>query len=169
ESYFAAAEATLNLNLEAKWVIDTSRNLLLQLRSDFDSFRRSVDWAAKLHFLNQFREEEGITWHDPVLQAYDLEYSNIDPEAGLFYALLEMGEVLEPSFPVEIVPRSRAFARGIAIQNFNQHLTNVGWRGLTFGKEFVELRPDVAYPDSIADISDVENFITALKDIHASI
>ncbi len=169
ESYFAAAEATLALNLEAKWVIDTSRNLLLQLRSDFDSFRKSVDWASKLHFLNQYRSEEGLTWRDPVLQAYDLEYSNIDPDAGLYYALLEMGEILELSFPVEMVPRSRAFARGVAIQNFNQHLTNVGWRGLTFGKEFIELRPDVAYPDSIADISDVETFITTLKDIHASI
>ena len=169
ESYFAAAEATLRLNLEAKWVIETSRKHLLQLRTDWDSFRKSVDWAAKHHFLNQYRSEEGISWRDPVLQAYDLEYSNIDPEAGLYYALLEMGEILEPSFPIETVPRSRAFGRGIAIQNFNQHLTNVGWRGLTFGKEFVELRPDVAYPDSIADITDVENFITALKDIHASI
>ena len=169
ESYFAAAEAVLNLNAEARWVIDTSRNLLSDLRNDWDSFRRSVDWAAKIHFLDQIRTEESHTWRDPILQAYDLEYSNINPEDGLYYALRDMGEVVESSFPGDSFPRSRAFARGIAIQKFSDHLTNVGWRGLTFGQEFVELRPDAAYPDSIADVSDVETFIKTLKDIHASI
>ena len=169
ESYFAAAEATLALNDEARWVISTSRKLLLDLRSDWDSFRRSVDWATKFHFLSQILDEESLTWRDPILQAYDLEYSNIDPDDGLFFALRDMGEVLEPSFPTQSVPRSRAFPRGLAIQNFSDSLTNVGWRGLTFGKEFVELRPEVAYPDSIAYISDVEAFIKSLKEIHDSI
>ena len=169
ESYFSAAEAILELNEEAQWVITLSRQLLSQLTSDWDAFRRSVDWAAKFHFLNEIRSEEALDWRDPVLQAYDLEYSNVNPDDGLFYALRDMGEIAVPSFPKTVVPRSRAFARGLAIQNFGQHLTSVGWRGLTFGKEFVELKPDVAYPDSLADILDVEQFINALKDIHASI
>ncbi len=169
ESYFAAAEVALQLNEEAQWVISTSRKLLLDLRSDWDSFRRSVDWATKYHFLDQILKEESLAWRDPILQAYDLEYSNIDPEDGLFFALRDMGEVSEPQFPIQSIPRSRAFPRGIAIQKFGHSLTNVGWRGLTFGKEFVELRPEVAYPDSIADISDVETFIRSLKEIHDSI
>lgn len=169
ESYFAAAESVLQLNNEAQWVIETSRRLLQDLQSDWDSFRTNVDWATKFHLLNQIREEESLIWRDPVLQAYDLEYSNIDPESGLFPALLDMGEVAEANFPPEDVPRSRAFVRGIAIQRFGADLTNVGWRGLTFGQEFVELQPDVAYPDSIADIPDVETFIKTLKDINASI
>jgi Pup amidohydrolase len=171
ESYFAAAEATLNLNNneEAQWIIETSRRLLNEIRNDWDSFRKSVDWAAKFHFLDQIRDEESLTWRDPVLQAYDLEYSNIDPDKGLYFALLDMEEISLVSFPAQRMHRSRGFARGIAIQNFGSQLTNVGWRGLTFGTEFVELRPDVAYPDSIADIPDVETFIRTLKDIYASI
>ena len=169
ESYFAAAESVLELNTEAQWTIDTSRRLLNGLQSDWDSFRKNVDWATKFHFLDKICTEESLSWRDPILQAYDLEYSNIDPEDGLFAALLEMGEIDKPSFPIEPVARSRAFARGIAIQNFGPNLTNVGWRGLTFDKEFVELRPDVAYPDSIADISDVETFINTIKEINASV
>ena len=169
ESYFAAAEAVLSLHNEARWILETGRKLLQELRTDFDSFRKSVDWATKLHFLSQIQEEESLTWRDPVLQAYDLEYSNVDPEAGLFYALQDMGEVLKPDFPSYPVLRSRAFARGLAIEKFGKYLTSVGWRGITFGKEFIELRPEVTYPDSIADISDVETFIRALKDIHATI
>lgn len=169
ESYFAAAEAKLDLNEEAKWTIATSRQLLGDLRSDWDSFRLSVDWAAKRHLLGQVRSEEGLSWRAPQLQAYDLEYSNIDPDSGLYYALREMGEVVEPDFISITTPSSRALARGLAVQKFGQYLTSVGWRGLMFGEEFVELRPDVTYPDSIRDISDVETFIQTLKDIHASI
>jgi proteasome accessory factor A len=169
ESYFAAAESVLDLNEEARWIIDTSRKLLNDLKMDWDRFRKSVDWAAKFHFLDQIRSEESITWRDPILQAYDLEFSNIDPEDGLFPALLDMGEIERPNFPEETAPRSRAFVRGIAVQNFRKQLTNASWRGLSFGDEFVELLPDIAYPDSIGDITDVETFIKTLKDIHASI
>lgn len=169
ESYFAAAESVLETNEELRWIIDTSRRLLRDLRGDWDSFRRSVDWAAKKHFIEQLRIEDDLTWRDSRLQAYDLEYSNIDPDAGLYYALREMGEIEEPDFAAFPSVHSRALARGLAILKFKSYLTSVGWRGLMFDEEFVELHPDVAYPDSIRDISDVETFIQTLKDIHASI
>lgn len=169
ESYFAVAEQVLHLNEEARWVIDTSRRLLVELRSDWDAFRKSVDWATKYHFLNQIREEEGLAWDSSTLQAYDLEYSNVDPDDGLFFALQEMLEVSPPQFPELPIAHSRAFARGLAVEKFSSHLVNVGWRGLFFDKEFVELAPNVAYPDSISQIDDVETFIQSLKDIHASI
>ncbi|MBS1726259.1 MAG: proteasome accessory factor PafA2 family protein [Armatimonadetes bacterium] len=169
ESYFAAAEQTLALNEEARWTIDTSRRLLVALREDWETFRREADWAAKFHFLNQIREEEGLSWRAPILQAYDLEYTNIDPNDGLFDALRDMDEIAKPDFPDLQTPNSRALARSLAITKFKPHLSNVGWRGLQFGEEFVELRPDLAYPDSIRRLDDVETFIQSLKDIHASI
>ena len=36
-------------------------------------------------------EEEKIGWEDSWLESLDLEYHNIDPEAGLFYELEEQG------------------------------------------------------------------------------
>lgn len=46
-----------------------------------------LDWVAKLKMLQLFRESEGVSWHDEVLHSLDLEYHNIDPEQGLYYAL----------------------------------------------------------------------------------
>ena len=170
ESYFAAAEQTLGeLNDEAKWTIDTGRALMASLRGDGMLARRSIDWATKRHLFEQLIEEEDLTWRSPTLQAYDLEYSNIDPQQGLFHALQEMGEIEVPSFPTSSFEATRAFARGLAVQKFGEKIRNIGWRGITFGDEFIELRPDVSYPDSLSDIPDVETFIQSLKDIHASI
>lgn len=169
ESYFAAAEATLSLNEEAKWVIKISRQLLSDLKQNWNAFRKSVDWASKYHFLDEIRRDEGMTWKDSALRSYDLEYTNINPEDGLYHALVEMGEIDEGTFPTLPAQLSRAFVRGMAIQKFKEHLTNVGWSGLSFGDEFLELRPDIAYPDSIRYITDVGTFIQTIKDIHASI
>lgn len=169
ESYFAAAEAILSLNEEARWVIETSRQLLSDLNQNWNAFRKSVDWASKYHFLDEIRRDEGMNWKDSALRSYDLEYTNINPEDGLYHALVEMGEIDEGTFPSLPTQLSRAFVRGIAIQKFKENLTNVGWSGLSFGDEFLELRPDVAYPDSIRHITDVGTFIQTIKEIHASI
>jgi proteasome accessory factor A len=37
--------------------------------------------------LETFVESEGVTWDDPWLQSIDLEYHNIDPRRGLFFAV----------------------------------------------------------------------------------
>ena len=46
-----------------------------------------VDWISKKWLLETFREAESLTWHDPWLQSLDLEYHNINPARGLFFAL----------------------------------------------------------------------------------
>jgi Pup amidohydrolase len=160
ESYFAAYEQIGESDPEMDWVVSESRLLLKQLRNDYDQFRRRVDWASKRYLL----EQVGLPWGDPALQAYDLEYCNIDPDEGLYHALREAGEVDE-TLPVVPTPYSRAYARGLAVSKFAPHLTRVGWRGLTFGEEFIDLPPDKAYPESLRDIADVETFITQLKSL----
>jgi len=37
--------------------------------------------------LEEFVESEGLSWDDPWLQSIDLEYHNIDPRRGLFFAV----------------------------------------------------------------------------------
>ncbi|MFX8059706.1 proteasome accessory factor PafA2 family protein, partial [Acinetobacter baumannii] len=88
-------------------------------------FARSVDWAAKRRVVEQYMDAEGTDWRDPSLRAVDLEYSNIDPEEGLYDALVAMGEV-EPGPGAELVERAsresleptRARARGAAVSLF---------------------------------------------------
>lgn len=164
EGYFAEYEARQINDPELNWVVATARELLNDLNSNFDRFRRKVDWASKLHLFDQLRAEVGLDWGDPSLQSYDLEYSNIDPEKGLYFALKEMGEI-DSELPELKTPKSRAFARGLAVERFAGEITRIGWRGITFGEQFIELSPSAAYPESLAEISDVGTFISILKEI----
>jgi proteasome accessory factor A len=176
ESYFAAAEQTLDLDRELCDLIASSRQLLVDLRENPERFRRQVDWAAKKAVLEQFMAEEGTDWRDPALQAYDLEYHNPDPEEGLHAALVQMGEV-EPD-PDEadllacldgVVEPTRALARGLAVRKFSKQIVTAAWRTITFqvGSETVEveLPPDATYPAQLADAPDVETFITILRGV----
>lgn len=176
ESYFAAAEATLDLDEEMRWVIDSSRQLLDDLKGNFDRFRREVDWAAKRHVLEQVLAEEGTDWRDPSLRSYDLEYHNADPDESLHAALVQMGEVAPDPEPAELRASlegvdepTRAFARGIAVRRFQSRLVSANWRSLTFevgGKPTtVELPPDGTYLPELATVPDVEAFINALRGI----
>ena len=176
ESYFAAAEATLELDEEMRWVIDSSRGLLQDLHGNPDRFRREVDWAAKRHVLEQVLAEEGTDWRDPSLRSYDLEYHNADPDESLHAALVHMDEVApDPSVAdlrasLEGVDEpTRAYARGLAVRRFSSHLLNASWRTLTFrvngNPVEVELPPDATYPPELADVTDVEGFIQALRGI----
>lgn len=170
ESYFSAAEATLDLDAEMRWVIDSSRRLLADLHDCFDRFRAEVDWAAKRSVL----EQAELDWRDPALRSYDLEYHNVDPDAGLHAALVEMGEVrAEPSAEEladalrHVRENTRARARGTAVRNFSKQLLGVTWRTLTFdvgGQAVeVELAPDADYPPELESISDVGTFIQMLR------
>jgi Pup amidohydrolase len=159
--YFRLAE-TMELDEEMRWVIDTSRQLLHDLRNDFDAFAKRVDWATKYKLFRQLIQDEGLTWKQ--MQGYDLEYSNINKTDGLFYALEEMDEA-DTTLPPHNAPKSRAFARGIAISKFKNQLTSVGWRGLTFGSLYVELPPNLIYPDSLASATGVESFIQQIRDL----
>ncbi|RYG26624.1 hypothetical protein EON82_02530, partial [bacterium] len=164
EGYFSAAESRLDLDAEARWTIDTSRRLMAQLRNDFDSFRREVDWAAKLHIL----EQAELDFKDPALRAYDLEYHNPDPDEGLHAALVSMGEVND-SLPEPMEEGTRALARSIAVTKFADHLATVSWRSLVFKSgEEIALEPDVEYPATLEAISDVETFIQALRSLQGN-
>jgi proteasome accessory factor A len=49
-----------------------------------------VDWVTKLQLLETFRENEGLRWNDPWLEAQDLEYHQIDPARSLGLALADL-------------------------------------------------------------------------------
>lgn len=175
ESYFAAAEATLQLDDDADWTISSSRRLLDTLEADPAFFRSQVDWAAKRWMLEHFMEEEGIGWNNPILRSFDLEYHNVDPDESLYNALVAM-EGFDAELPdrevairlEEVFEPTRAVARGAAVANFRPYLKSASWSSLTFQIEEriveVELRPDIEYPPQLTEIRDVGTFIEAIKE-----
>jgi hypothetical protein len=171
ESYFSVAEVKLELEPEMCALIGECRGLLEDLRlRGHAGIARHVDWAAKRVMLESFMEEEGGDWSDPNLTSYDLEYHNIDPEEGLYHALVEMDAVEKGPSLDELAPLlsrhtepTRAFARGLAASKFGDEIASAAWRSVTFrdGEELLELElpPDRTYPAQLDEAQDVGTFI----------
>ena len=60
---------------------------LAALAADPESLAGRVDWITKRWLLQQFCDQEKISWSDPWLKSQDLEYHQIDPARSLGLAL----------------------------------------------------------------------------------
>ena len=76
---------------QTDWVLREWESVLDGLERDPMTMGDRVDWVAKYHIVEQYREAEGLDWDDDALHSVDLEYHNIDPEKSLFHAYQEMG------------------------------------------------------------------------------
>lgn len=139
---------------------------LLECRNkDQDTFRKHVDWAAKLWLLEQFIQAEGLTWHDDTLKALDLQYHLLDPEESLYSALRTAGEVVvQPQDPPE--EHTRAFARGLAVKNHKDSVQTLNWSSVTWktpsGTQKTDLHPDKMYDPRLASVESTQEFIRIL-------
>jgi Pup amidohydrolase len=168
ESLFAAAEAVLPLDQELEGLIAECRALIQPLQNGrWEDVRGQIDWAAKRHVLEQFMAEEGGTWKDSSMRAFDLEYHNVDTEEGLYHALEHMGEISEVPGPAVEEEGTRALARGLAVTRFKEYVQTACWRSISFrlGDNLVEvdLKPDMLYPSDLRDVHDVETFVKVLR------
>jgi proteasome accessory factor A len=76
-----------NSSAETNWLLETWGFVLEALERNHESLIGGVDWITKKWLLETFIELEGLSWNDPWLQSIDLEYHNIDPIRGLFFAI----------------------------------------------------------------------------------
>lgn len=139
ESYFDAAEHVFRLEDHAfQDLLQECRALLAHLRAgDMDALKPHVDWVAKRDVVRQYAESMGVPPGDPALASVDLAYADLDPDEGLFGALVEMGEVAwVPSDEalehcLQAGPSdSRAVWRGHAVRHFPEALASVSWSGV---------------------------------------
>jgi hypothetical protein len=72
---------------ETDWLIERWGFTLDAIRNKPEALIGGVDWISKKWLLDTFRAAEGLSWQDPWLQSLDLEYHNINPAKGLFFAL----------------------------------------------------------------------------------
>jgi proteasome accessory factor A len=172
ESYFAAAERTLELDDEMTALIADCRALRTALREDFTAFARRVDWAAKLQMLRMFMDAEGLDWDSPGIRSYDMEYHLLDEDEGLFPALVAEGMVESSSNDRSAVwdpEPSRALIRALAVKHFPDAILTAGWRSLTLRDPDtdlpieLELPPDQTYSMEPTALADVRLFIQAVR------
>ena len=110
---------------ETDWLIGRWAFTLDAIRGNPEALIGGVDWISKRWLLDTFRRDQDLTWQDPWLQSLDLEYHNIDPEKGLFYALTPakaIGEfndsVRNPEAMRTPPADTRARGRGAAVAHF---------------------------------------------------
>lgn len=124
-----------------------------------------LDWVAKFHMLQLFKESEGLTWQDEVLHSLDLEYHNIDPDRGLYYALESRRRLVserEIERALEEAPTdTRACGRAKIVRGLCQHAVGeymIEWDGV-----FVEPKRTLVLADPFHPYKDeAEQFLRRL-------
>lgn len=148
---------------ENDWIIREWAGVLAGLERDPMSMVGKIDWVAKRWLLQTFIENEKLSWQDPWLQSLDLEYHNLDPNRGLYFALVEQGRVqpiISPertAFCATNAPvNTRAAARGIAVRHFRDQSTNyiINWDSIRIGENdpLVMNNPFHPYQDEVAQL-----------------
>ena len=95
-----------------------------------------MDWTAKLALINGYRAR-GLRWDDPRLALIDLQYTDIDPNRGLYHALVKRGR-MRTLIPVEAIEHAvtcppadtRAWLRGHLVANYSEDVLAANWDSL---------------------------------------
>ena len=80
-------------DFQTDWILREWEATLDQLEQDPMQLANRLDWVAKLELLRTYMEAEGADWQAEVLHSLDLEYHNVNPEKGLYYALQDSAAV----------------------------------------------------------------------------
>jgi proteasome accessory factor A len=136
--YLAAAQAYRGEDDQTDWILDEWESILDGLEKDPLALADRIDWVAKRQIVDQYRESEGLTWSDESLHSVDLEYHNIDPAAGLFYAVPSrrfvddldiLDAMTDPPQNTRALGRSRVIAEILARKNPRNY--SVDWSGVS--------------------------------------
>lgn len=103
------------------------------------SLAGQLEWVAKLNLLQQYRTRDNMSWDDPRLGLIDLQWSDIRPEKGLYYKLLQHGRiqrlVSDDSITAAMTQPpadTRAYFRGRCIQAFGRNVVGASWDSVIF-------------------------------------
>ncbi len=153
---------------EIAWLLDEWEAVLNDLARDWTLCRDRVDWVAKKELLTALQRDEGLSWSDPWLQAIDLEYHNLQPDAGLYYELARQGAMRRLVTEEEIKqaiftppPATRAYFRGRAVARFNQQIKAIQWDEVVFAHNGQRQRVTLPEP---ADDARLEKLNALVRD-----
>jgi proteasome accessory factor A len=136
---------------QTDWVLREWDYALTGLEADPMLLDDRVDWVAKRKLLDMYRQSEGLAWNDDMMHSLDLEYHNINPESGLYYGLVEAGQVhrVLPDERIEAAictppPDTRAAARGQVVRRLVEGKAKryvVDWDSVYLDRErYLDLR-----------------------------
>jgi proteasome accessory factor A len=176
KDYFACHELTLPV----KDVLVRWEETLDKLERDPRELARELDWVAKRDLIESYIERKGCGWDDPRVAMLDLQYHDVRPEKGLYYAL-ERGHHVDRIVSETEVLRAqteapldtRAYFRAGCVKKWPLEVYAASWTSVLFdiGNAVIKkvpllepLRGTEALTKSLLDESDtVESLLAKLK------
>ncbi|MVA75893.1 proteasome accessory factor PafA2 [Auraticoccus sp. F435] len=133
------ARAEEDPGAEAAELLTGWQQVLDDLRTDPARCADRLDWVAKQHLLERYRERDGLAWDAPKLALVDLQYADIDPRRSLHAALVARGRMrrLVGEAEVEHARTSpptdtRAWFRGQCMRRFADQVVAASWDSVIF-------------------------------------
>jgi proteasome accessory factor A len=151
---------------ETDWLLESWSFVLEAIEQNPNLLIGGVDWITKKWLLETLIESEGLSWGDPWLQSVDLEYHNIDPDRGLFFAvtpgkrIAEWNSVVRRPDATRTPPgNTRASGRARAVASFQQrsHSYVINWDSVACdSRDFLAMSdPFKTYDDEVAEFLSV--------------
>ena len=133
--YLSAAKDRLSgRGADTDWTLREWERTLDALARDPLTLGDRLDWVAKRALLADYVEAEGVGWADEALPSFDLAYSNVDPDEGLYYALEQAGEMVRLTTDAAIgaaqtqaPSTTRAALRGALVERFAENIGTLNW------------------------------------------
>lgn len=161
---------------EIRTLIPAWKRDLESLQGCIERFAARSDWAAKKLLLDQVAADIPGGWKSRDLQSYDLEYHNIDPDEGLYFALQKMGAVDPRPKPAEIEDRlrrvyepTRAAVRSALVRNHKENIVSLSWRRMVLRHEGdtveLDLPPERTYSQELDTAPDVGTLVAQVSEM----
>ena len=138
-AYLAAARAAGTDEPETLEILDAWEQVLTDLAEDPARCADRLDWVAKLHLLEAYRERESLGWDAPRLQLIDLQYSDVRQAKGLANLMTSRGSLrrLFDDAAIEHAiaappTETRAYFRGEVIRRYPQQIAAASWDSIVF-------------------------------------
>jgi Pup amidohydrolase len=132
-------------------VLDRWESVLNRLADDPMQLSRELDWVAKLELLEGYRSRDGLSWDHPKLQLFDLQYSDVRQEKGLYNRLAARGRMVRLTdedainWAIDNPPEdTRAYFRGRCLRQYAESVAAASWDSVIFdipGRESLQRVP----------------------------
>ena len=172
---------------ETDWVLSAWDDVLEKLGRDPMDLVGVCDWVTKKWLIDSFCEAENLAWDNPDdlfwMQSQDLEYSNVDRDAGLYYLLESQGQMVRLVGDDEVAAAmseppsgTRAYFRGRSLEKFGDYVSSINWDRIVFkrnGRQHpvdMKLLVDVdrvqRYNEVLDRAETLEDFLAALEKVN---
>jgi proteasome accessory factor A len=114
-------------------------DVLDKLEREPMALARELDWVAKRQMIESYMDRKGCGWNDPRVLLLDLQYHDVRPEKGLYYALERTNRIERIVTDAAISraehqppTRTRAYFRGTCLKKFASSIYGGSWTSVLF-------------------------------------